>query len=349
MVPPGLLWVELDHRTIVSRKAELIQRHAEAFASVLVDPRAHTSDIDNSIVFSADGYRMCAADLRDEAAVRSALDEAGLDRSRPTLVLAECVLVYLPPAAAKSVLEVVRSRLDAATVVVYEMIRTGDATRRSDPFGDQMVFHLAQRGLPLPGLELEQGGAGTAGRQADRLVATGWGGGINHGGEDDRTGPHGVVQDAGERRGRGGGLAPMMEEPTSTSTPTQTSLSRPRSSPPGVVQILNMDQVYEDYLSAEAKREAGRLERMDEFEEWHLLLQHYVLAMGYTNAAERERMLLRRALESNSALTSASASGPRGPEMTGSVMGRGGGKGKSGRRGRGRWGPMAPPPPRNSD
>lgn len=45
----------------------------------------------------ADRYCLLPADLRDIAQLAAALEAAGLDPEAPTLVLSECVLVYLQP------------------------------------------------------------------------------------------------------------------------------------------------------------------------------------------------------------------------------------------------------------
>jgi tRNA wybutosine-synthesizing protein 4 len=42
-------------------------------------------------------YCLLPADLREPCQLAAALDAAGLDPAVPTLVLSECVLVYLPP------------------------------------------------------------------------------------------------------------------------------------------------------------------------------------------------------------------------------------------------------------
>ena len=44
-----------------------------------------------------DAYCLLPADLRDLGQLEAALEAAGLDREAPTLVLSECVLVYLQP------------------------------------------------------------------------------------------------------------------------------------------------------------------------------------------------------------------------------------------------------------
>lgn len=51
-------------------------------------------------------YKLVAADLRDTAGLEKGLRGAGVDFSAPTIFLAECVLVYMEPAASASLLKV---------------------------------------------------------------------------------------------------------------------------------------------------------------------------------------------------------------------------------------------------
>eukprot|EP01049_Picozoa_sp_SAG25_P004706 SAG25_NODE_303_length_10153_cov_13.304356_3_plen_77_part_00 len=39
----------------------------------------------------------------------------------------------------------------------------------------------------------------------------------------------------------------------------------------------DMDEVYEKVINGEAKRRIARLEMFDEFEEWHMIMQHYCI------------------------------------------------------------------------
>lgn len=52
-------------------------------------------------------YHLVAADLRDTRVVESALRRVGIDFSAPTIVLAECVLVYMEPRESSALLEVI--------------------------------------------------------------------------------------------------------------------------------------------------------------------------------------------------------------------------------------------------
>lgn len=54
----------------------------------------------------ADSYKLVAADLRDSAGLEDALATAGVDFAAPTILLAECVLVYMEPAESAALLQV---------------------------------------------------------------------------------------------------------------------------------------------------------------------------------------------------------------------------------------------------
>lgn len=107
-------------------------------------------------------YALAAADLRDLGQLAAATAGAGLDPGVPTLVLAECVLVYLEPAQSAAVLDWAASQLHTAALAVYEQIKPDDA------FGRQMLLNLEARGCPLLAIcrDLRE--------QAARLLQAGW-------------------------------------------------------------------------------------------------------------------------------------------------------------------------------
>lgn len=92
------------------------------------------------------GYRLVTADLRDIAAMQAALRGAGLDPTAPTLLLSECVLVYLEPEDSCAIIAWAAQALERAVFVTYEQIRPHDA------FGQIMARNLAERGYSLRGL-----------------------------------------------------------------------------------------------------------------------------------------------------------------------------------------------------
>lgn len=51
-------------------------------------------------------YRLVAADLRDTARLEEQLIKAGVDFDAPTIILSECVLVYMEPADSANLVKV---------------------------------------------------------------------------------------------------------------------------------------------------------------------------------------------------------------------------------------------------
>ena len=114
---------------------------------------------DNAAAFTEHGgtgltsatYALVPGDIRDFASLTQALtspppsDQTGpplLDRSLPTLLLAECVLVYLPPETTIGVLAWFRQTFASGAAVSY------DPFGLQDNFGKVMIRNLAVRCQP---------------------------------------------------------------------------------------------------------------------------------------------------------------------------------------------------------
>ena len=70
----------------------------------------------------APDYHLSAVDLARLVDVRAALADCRLLPDRPTVVLAECVLVYMEPRACSEVLAHLATTLRTAYFVNYEMV-----------------------------------------------------------------------------------------------------------------------------------------------------------------------------------------------------------------------------------
>lgn len=112
----------------------------------------------------SDGYHLVGCDLRCLAEVRRKLDGAAAAGAAPTLLLAECVLVYLRPEAADALLRHLAARFPRCALLVYEQCNLGDK------FGEVMLRNLAARGCRLAGAPLCRAPAA----QAERLRAAGF-------------------------------------------------------------------------------------------------------------------------------------------------------------------------------
>ena len=154
------LFVELDQSSVVTQKGTLI-----ASTPALLVPLNPVDRLalfgggrDGPEAISAAGaaatagpaagglYRLLAADLNEVSHVAAALEAAGWRAGEPTLVVAECVLVYMDEPASTALLSWFASTCPRAVLVSYEMIHP------HDPFGRMMVDNLRRRGCPLLGL-----------------------------------------------------------------------------------------------------------------------------------------------------------------------------------------------------
>jgi O-methyltransferase involved in polyketide biosynthesis len=103
-----------------------------------------------SVYFSS--YRLVEADLSDCDGLENALRAAGLDPALPTLLIAECALVYMPPEDSASLISWAARTFDAGTgggealFALFEMITPDDA------FGRVMMQNLRLRGCELYGM-----------------------------------------------------------------------------------------------------------------------------------------------------------------------------------------------------
>lgn len=93
-------------------------------------------------------YYLAGVDMRDLVSLEQSLIRLGIDFSIPTLLLAECVLVYLPPQHSTALIDWCSSRFFGGSVFVsYEQIHPFDA------FGRTMMQNLDNRGCSLLSLQ----------------------------------------------------------------------------------------------------------------------------------------------------------------------------------------------------
>ncbi|TFJ85636.1 hypothetical protein NSK_003144 [Nannochloropsis salina CCMP1776] len=92
-------------------------------------------------------YILVAGDLAETAALERALEAAGIDWAVPTLLITECVLVYMEAEASRALVEWTAAKFRTAAWASYDMISPHDV------FGRMMRSNLTARGLSLPGFE----------------------------------------------------------------------------------------------------------------------------------------------------------------------------------------------------
>ena len=165
-------WYEVDHPSVIHTKANMIQQSVQqesspnVFSSIAVQPTetgyrltkslATTSD---ATVVDADTNNEASAtttttassawchlighDLRDNP--QTLIDKLGkgtaFDPTAPTLLLLECVMMYLPDDASRSLLKCLTSTLSSAYLACYEPILGEDS------FGKVMESNLSKAGV----------------------------------------------------------------------------------------------------------------------------------------------------------------------------------------------------------
>ncbi|RWS10780.1 leucine carboxyl methyltransferase 1-like protein [Dinothrombium tinctorium] len=102
----------------------------------------------SSMELHSNEYHLVAADLRSTKEMRKKLfTECQLDKSLPTLFLAECVLIYMTVDESNSLLSWISSSFDECIFINYEQVNIFDR------FGEIMIENLRQRNCELLDLE----------------------------------------------------------------------------------------------------------------------------------------------------------------------------------------------------
>uniref|UniRef100_A0A7N9ATP5 Leucine carboxyl methyltransferase 1 n=1 Tax=Mastacembelus armatus TaxID=205130 RepID=A0A7N9ATP5_9TELE len=122
--------------------------------SLLLD--AHSLDSDH--------YCIIGADLRDISNLDEKLKKFQLNPELPTLLLSECVLVYMTPSQSSNLVHWAADTFHTAMFVNYEQVNM------SDRFGQVMIENLQRRQCTLAGVEACQ----SLDSQKERFLKTGW-------------------------------------------------------------------------------------------------------------------------------------------------------------------------------
>jgi O-methyltransferase involved in polyketide biosynthesis len=135
-----LHWIEVDFADVVKKKEEVILAR-DKLADMIGVFDFSTGNI------IAPGYKLFASDVRDGEILKARFIENGVDRSLPTLLITECLMIYMTGKDSTGVYSWIRDFFtgDLASVN-YEMINP------DDPFGRMMVQNLEERGCQLLGI-----------------------------------------------------------------------------------------------------------------------------------------------------------------------------------------------------
>lgn len=125
------MYVEIDYFDVVSKKIQIIKAKLELTRHLkpIIEETQHLLNTSN--------YKIISGDLRDTVALAEKLNHTSVDPNSPTLLLSECVLVYLKPEESKSILTFFKDHFKGDLALVnYEMINP------NDPFGRTMLENL---------------------------------------------------------------------------------------------------------------------------------------------------------------------------------------------------------------
>ena len=115
-------YFEVDSDLVVAEKQRLIRNHP-----ILIEAVGQYAAGVSGAEDDRGSYRLIGGDLRDMSTVASALEREGLDATKPTLVLCECVLAYLDGDRGDSVVEWARATFVDVFVVCYDVVKTSKA------------------------------------------------------------------------------------------------------------------------------------------------------------------------------------------------------------------------------
>lgn len=128
-------------------------------------------------------YRLVGADIRDISELNRQLTEAGVDFDRPTLFIAECVLVYMTPDQGNTLIKYASDRFSRSYFLYYDPVSGFSIlfeavlnvlpfqVNMKDKFGDIFKENMYTRGLLLAGVDA----CGDLDSQVLRFRNNGWG------------------------------------------------------------------------------------------------------------------------------------------------------------------------------
>ncbi|XP_023325920.1 leucine carboxyl methyltransferase 1 [Eurytemora carolleeae] len=155
-------FIEVDFSGVTARKCYLIKRHKELLAQVADsegEVRLSKTDLHGN------RYHLVAADFSNKENLKEKLEESEVDYQCPTLVMAECALVYADSAKVDQMLEFLSSSFSSIAFINYEQLNMNDR------FGSVMLENLMSRGCQLSGVSACKDSSA----QISRFTRAGWG------------------------------------------------------------------------------------------------------------------------------------------------------------------------------
>lgn len=176
---PDLSCYEVDFPALIDRKAFLFMSQKRILETLFGEegvPSMGTTTAQAAMSLKTDyGYNMGAklkllsADLKDTDTLLKAMDSSDFDFSKPTLLISECVIVYMDQSSVESLCSALAERFKKeadpkAVWVSYDMFNP------NDNFGKVMRRNLRDGGITVPGFTDYP----TLESQGERFTGQGW-------------------------------------------------------------------------------------------------------------------------------------------------------------------------------
>uniref|UniRef100_A0A8C8DMB0 Leucine carboxyl methyltransferase 1 n=1 Tax=Oryzias sinensis TaxID=183150 RepID=A0A8C8DMB0_9TELE len=137
---------EVDFPTIVSRKIHYIKTKPP-LSKPIIETHSTDSLLLDAHNLDSDRYCIIGADLRNISDMEEKLKKFQLNTELPTLVLTECVLVYMTPSQSSGLIRWVAETFHTAMFINYEQ------ANMCDRFGQVMIENLQRRQCMLAGVD----------------------------------------------------------------------------------------------------------------------------------------------------------------------------------------------------
>ncbi|NP_001089458.1 leucine carboxyl methyltransferase 1 L homeolog [Xenopus laevis] len=156
-------YFEVDFPAIVARKLYNIKSKPPLSKPIMETHSGDSLLLDAHSLDSA-RYSIIGADLRNLKDMEENLKKMSMDPQLPTLLVAECVLVYMTPEKSASLLQWATNMFSTAMFINYEQVNM------MDRFGQIMVENLQRRQCNLAGVDACQ----SLQTQTERFLSSGW-------------------------------------------------------------------------------------------------------------------------------------------------------------------------------
>ncbi|XP_066138317.1 leucine carboxyl methyltransferase 1 [Euwallacea fornicatus] len=137
-------YIELDFPAVTSKKCYMIKKNKPLLDRIY--------EQDGEVKFSSTdmhsgNYHCMGVNLRNISQLKEKLQQAEIKFDKPTLFIAECVLVYIESEWVNRLLQWISSTFAVGLFINYEMCNMNDT------FGHVMLGNLRARGCTLAGIE----------------------------------------------------------------------------------------------------------------------------------------------------------------------------------------------------